>query len=54
MGDCRFAEGVHMQDVRSRVGHSSPSFTMKIYAHVSPKMDREAAEVYDTATAAAD
>ena len=46
--------GVHIKAVQNRLGHSSPSLTMKIYAHVSPQMDKEAAEAYDRAMAAAD
>jgi integrase len=29
-----------------RLGHSSPSFTMATYAHISPQMDKDAAEAY--------
>ena len=46
--------GVHNKAVQNRLGHSSPSLTMKIYAHVSPQMDKEAADLYDRAMAAAD
>ncbi|MCH8062328.1 MAG: tyrosine-type recombinase/integrase [Chloroflexi bacterium] len=45
--------GVHIKAVQNRLGHSSPSLTMKIYAHVSPQTDKEAAEAYDRAMAAA-
>ena len=44
--------GVHIKAVQNRLGHSSPSLTMKVYAHVSPQMDKEAADVYDRAMAA--
>jgi hypothetical protein len=32
--------------VQARLGHSSPSFTMAVYAHVSPQMDKDAAQAY--------
>ena len=38
--------GVHIKAVQARLGHSSPSFTMKVYAHVSPQMDKDAAQAY--------
>ena len=38
--------GVHIKTVQNRLGHSSPSLTMAVYAHVSPGMDKEAAEAY--------
>ena len=38
--------GVHIKAVQARLGHSSPSLTMAVYAHVSPGLDREAAEAY--------
>jgi len=38
--------GVHIKTVQNRLGHSSPNLTMSVYAHVSPGMDREAAEAY--------
>ena len=41
--------GVHIKAVQTRLGHSSPSLTMAVYAHVSPAMDKEAAEAYGRA-----
>ena len=38
--------GVHIKAVQARLGHSSPSFTMAVYAHVSPQMDKDAAQAY--------
>ena len=38
------AEGVHIKVVSERLGHSTISLTMDIYAHVLPAMDRDAAE----------
>ena len=38
--------GVHIKAVQARLGHSSPSFTLAVYAHVSPQMDKDAAEAY--------
>jgi integrase len=38
--------GVHIKAVQVRLGHSSPSFTMATYAHISPQMDKDAAEAY--------
>ena len=46
--------GAHIRAVQNRLRYSSPSLTMKICAHVSPQMDREAAEAHDKAMAAAD
>ena len=46
--------GVHIKAVQNRLGHSSPSLTMKVYAHVSPQMDKDAADVYDRAMAVVD
>jgi integrase len=41
--------GTHIKTVQDRLGHSSPSLTMQVYAHVSPGMDKEAAEAYASA-----
>ena len=38
--------GVHIKKVQSRLSHSSPLLTMKVYAHVTPGMDEDAAEAY--------
>ena len=38
--------GTHIKTVQTRLGHSSPSLTMSVYAHVSPGMDRDAANAY--------
>ena len=38
--------GIHIKTVQNRLGHSSPSLTMAVYAHVSPGMDKEAAGAY--------
>ena len=46
--------GVHIKAVQNRLGHNSPSLTMKVYAHVSPQMDRDAADLYEKAMASAD
>ena len=41
--------GVHIKAVQARLGHSSPSLTMAVYAHVSPQMDKDAAQAYSEA-----
>ncbi len=38
--------GVHIKTVQTRLGHNSPALTLRVYGHVSPGMDREAADVY--------
>jgi integrase len=38
--------GAHIKAVQARLGHSSPSLTMAVYAHVSPGMDQDAADAY--------
>ena len=38
--------GVHIKAVQARLGHSSPSFTLAVYSHVTPGMDKEAADAY--------
>jgi integrase len=32
--------------VSERLGHSSPAFTMSVYQHVLPGMQRDAAELF--------
>jgi integrase len=41
--------GVHIKAVQTRLGHSSPSLTMKVYSHVSPQMDDAAADAFEAA-----
>ena len=41
--------GTHIKTVQNRLGHSSPSLTMAVYAHVSPDMDKEAANAFASA-----
>lgn len=36
----------HIKAVQARLGHSSPSLTMAVYAHVSPGMDQDTADAY--------
>jgi integrase len=38
--------GVPLKVVSERLGHSSPAFTMAVYQHVLPGMQRDAAEVF--------
>ena len=38
--------GVHIKAIQARLGHTSASLTMKVYAHVSLGMDKEAADAY--------
>ena len=38
--------GVHVKIIQSRVGHSSPAFTLAKYGHLMPGMDKEAAFAY--------
>ena len=38
--------GTHIKTVQARLGHSSPSLTMQVYAHVTPGMDKEAADAF--------
>ncbi len=35
--------GVNPKIVSHRIGHSSPAFTLHVYSHVTPGMDRDAA-----------
>jgi len=41
--------GAHIKEVQERAGHSSPVFTLSRYAHVTPGIDKAAAEVYERA-----
>jgi integrase len=36
--------GVHIRVVADRLGHSSPTVTLNVYSHSTPKLDRAAAE----------
>jgi integrase len=45
--------GVHPRIMAERLGHANPSITMSVYAHVSPSMGREAADVLDAVLTAA-
>lgn len=38
------AEGVDVKTVAARLGHSSPSVTLNMYAHAMPEVDRNAAQ----------
>ena len=40
--------GVPLKVVSERLGHSSPAFTMTVYQHVLPGMQRAAAELFST------
>ena len=39
------AKGVHAKVIQERLGHSTPSFTLSRYAHVSGGLQQEAADV---------
>ena len=41
--------GTPINTVQKRLGHSSPSFTLGVYAHVSPRMDKDAADAFQKA-----
>jgi site-specific recombinase XerD len=43
------ASGVPVKVVQEMLGHSSPSITLSIYAHVLPGMGREAGAALSTA-----
>ena len=45
------AAGVHIKAIQGRLGHSSPSLTMAIYAHLTPQMDKDAALMFESAMA---
>ena len=38
--------GVPLKVVGERLGHSSPAFTMAVYQHVLPGMQRDAARIF--------
>ena len=38
--------GVPLKVVSERLGHSSPAFTMAVYQHVLPGMQRDAADIF--------
>lgn len=39
--------GVHPKIISQRLGHSNIGITLDLYAHVTPGMDREAAQKFD-------
>lgn len=39
--------GTHIRVVAERLGHADPGVTLRVYSHVTPTMQREAAEVMD-------
>ena len=41
------ARGVHPRIVMETLGHSRSAMTMEVYAHVSPSVQREAADAMD-------
>lgn len=43
-------KGVPLPVVAQRLGHSDPSVTLKVYAHVLPTLQRDAALLVDLAT----
>lgn len=44
--------GAHIKAVQNRLGHSSPSLTMSVYAHITPQLDKDAAEGFEDAMTA--
>jgi integrase len=38
--------GVPLKVVSERLGHSTPAFTMAVYQHVLPGMQRDAANIF--------
>jgi integrase len=44
-----FKSGVSAKVIQERLGHSSVAFTMNTYAHVSPGMQKQAANQFDDA-----
>jgi integrase len=40
-------QGLSLKAIMERVGHNSPAITMKIYAHVTSKMEKEVVEKLD-------
>lgn len=47
-------KGTPVNTVQKRLGHSSPSVTLGVYAHVSPIMDRDAADAFEKAMGTGD
>jgi integrase len=43
------AEGVHPKIVQERLGHATVSMTLDRYSHVTPGMQRQAADALDAA-----
>ena len=41
------AAGTHPKTVAERLGHSTPTVTLNVYSHVTPTMQREAADTLD-------
>jgi integrase len=39
--------GTHIRVVAERLGHADPGVTLRVYSHVTPTMQREAAQVMD-------
>jgi integrase len=39
--------GTHIRVVAERLGHADPAVTLRVYSHVTPTMQREAAQVMD-------
>lgn len=39
--------GTHIRVVAERLGHADPTVTLRVYSHVTPTMQREAAQVMD-------
>lgn len=39
--------GTHIRVVAERLGHADPAVTLRVYSHVTPTMQREAAQVID-------
>jgi integrase len=40
--------GVHMKVIQERLRHTNINTTMDVYSHVTPEMDQQAAEVFDS------
>jgi integrase len=47
------AEGVHGKIVEERLGHANIAMTLDLYSHVTPDMQRQAADAIDAAIDAA-
>ena len=43
------SRGVHPKIVAERLGHSTPMLTLTVYSHVTPTMQRAAANELDAA-----